>query len=128
MYRFIVAALLCTACGVGSSGTPEETASVGKGVQAGCPDPSNPSVDYISQDVQYCLVVLFSCDPGQQTFSNSCGCGCIGPAPAQVCPSPSDPKVAYISQDPLKCAASLFQCDANQTTFNDWSCGCGCID
>lgn len=135
MYRFIAAVLLCcAACGVGTAPPPEGGSdSVGKGVQASCPNPADPDVDYVSQDPLACAAAFFACAPTQTTFNDSCGCGCIGPAqqtppppPPPVCPDPADPNVHYVSQSVATCSVSLIGCAAGQTAFND-SCGCGCI-
>ena len=132
MYRIIAVILLCAACGVGTSSPPPGPAdSVNRGVQAGCPDPNDPNVDYVSADPLACAAALFQCAPTQTTFNDTCGCGCLGPAtppppPPPICPDASDPNVHYVAQTALACAAALFQCAATQTTFND-ACGCGCI-
>jgi hypothetical protein len=44
---------------------------------AGCPDPEAPFVHYTSQDAAQCALIDFACSPGQQAFSDACGCGCI---------------------------------------------------
>lgn len=31
---------------------------------------------YVSQDVSFCQVVRYVCEPGEQAFGSSCGCGC----------------------------------------------------
>lgn len=95
----------------------------------GCPDPSHPSVDYISQSPLECSVITFACEDGQTGFSNECGCGCIDES-LEDCPDPSDPKVHYLgdsNEDPSFCETILFACEDGQTAFSD-ACGCGCID
>jgi hypothetical protein len=42
-----------------------------------CPSEKNPRVHYVSTDPDECAVIRFYCDPGQEPFSNECGCGCI---------------------------------------------------
>ncbi|MEZ4464414.1 MAG: Kazal-type serine protease inhibitor domain-containing protein [bacterium] len=51
-----------------------------------CPDANDPDVHYVSQDPAECARIRFACEPGQEAFSNACGCGCIGPAAPPVCP------------------------------------------
>ncbi|MFZ4734855.1 MAG: Kazal-type serine protease inhibitor domain-containing protein [Bradymonadia bacterium] len=51
-----------------------------------CPDPNDPAVTYVSDDPEMCQVILFRCEPGQEAFSNECGCGCID-APVCICPA-----------------------------------------
>jgi hypothetical protein len=42
-----------------------------------CPDPQDPAVHYVSEDPAVCAVVRFTCEPGQEAFTDQCGCGCI---------------------------------------------------
>ena len=42
-----------------------------------CPDPTQPSVHYLSQEAAECATILFRCDAGQSPLSDECGCGCI---------------------------------------------------
>ena len=46
---------------------------------AGCPDPDDPSVHYVSRDPEACAVIRYRCEPGQVGFSSDCGCGCQSP-------------------------------------------------
>lgn len=100
-----------------------------------CPDPSDPRVRYFldsHESPSACLaaVVEPECSPGAEYFfSESCGCGCIEPEPAD-CPDPSDPRVHYLAgsdEDPSACWTIYFTCEEGQTPFSD-ECGCGCID
>ncbi len=49
----------------------------------GCPDPEDDEVHYVNEDPEACTTILFSCAPSQTTFNDACGCGCLGPAPAE---------------------------------------------
>lgn len=44
---------------------------------AGCPEPDDPAVRYVSRDPDDCARLRFRCDPGRAPFSNACGCGCL---------------------------------------------------
>lgn len=108
-------------CGCGCIDNPAPT----------CPDPNDPKVHYVAnsnENPAACLVTLFTCDPGQELFSNACGCGCVDAASS--CPDPKDPKVHYANgsdKNPAACLNALFKCSSSQSLFyND--CGCGCID
>lgn len=48
-----------------------------------CPDASDPTVDYQSRRAGGCEGGPL-CRPGQSTFDDACGCGCIG-EPTQTC-------------------------------------------
>jgi hypothetical protein len=104
-----------------------------------CPDPEDPEVTYMNDSAgnpDKCAVILFTCEPGREPFSNECGCGCVGPVPPPAppepplgCPDPNDPKVTYVNDsagDPYQCMAILFTCEPGQTLFSN-ECGCGCI-
>jgi uncharacterized secreted protein with C-terminal beta-propeller domain len=41
-----------------------------------CPDDADPNVHYVSKDPDECSRVRFSCVPGTEGFSDTCGCGC----------------------------------------------------
>lgn len=102
------------------------------GPEPSCPDPNDPKVHYVNQSANNpaaCLNILFSCEPGQEFFSNECGCGCIDGSTA-TCPDPNDPKVHYVNgsdSNPAACLNILFGCEPDQTLFSN-DCGCGCID
>jgi hypothetical protein len=122
--------LLLASCGSESTGPIlQEAGSVGSEIASStaCPDPKDPKVHYVSDQVSTCAAALFSCSQTQTTFNDACGCGCIDQPAVSACPDPKDPKVHYISDQPLKCAAAFFMCSQAQTTFND-ACGCGCVD
>jgi hypothetical protein len=40
-----------------------------------CP-PASSTVRYVSQEPSKCAAITFSCEPTEQLFSNTCGCGC----------------------------------------------------
>jgi hypothetical protein len=105
------------------------TQPVTQGAPAACPDAADPTVWYLSRDVATCAAALFTCGSGQTSFSDGCGCGCLGPSPAQpaTCPAPTAPGVHYVSQDPRKCAAAFYRCEDHQRPIDE-ACGCGCLD
>jgi hypothetical protein len=58
--------------------TQQEPDVCGLGVCcAPCPDPESPDVTYVADDPEQCAVVYYQCEPGERSFSNECGCGCI---------------------------------------------------
>ncbi len=46
---------------------------------AECPDPSDPTVRYVSSDPADCARIRFRCAEGEVSFYNLCGCGCQRP-------------------------------------------------
>lgn len=112
-----------------------------------CPDSSDPTVHYLSEDPSQCGLTdcggpetdCIPCGADQEYFQDDvCGCGCIDitPEPEPACPNPEDPAVHYISQDPAQCLETdcggpetdCIPCGADQEYFDDDVCGCGCID
>jgi|GEM_PF-2916154 len=53
-----------------------------------CPDPASPEVTYISMDVDQCDAIEIMCAPGQMSFDDHCGCGCLGEAMGGECECP----------------------------------------
>lgn len=96
-----------------------------------CPNPEDSGVEYISTDALECAAILFSCEDGEELFSDSCGCGCVAdPEPVGECPDANSESVHYIANsdvDPSICLAIAFGCEEGQELFSD-ECGCGCID
>ncbi len=99
-----------------------------------CPDPSDPEAHYLAgsdTNPAICTRITFACPEGQTSFSDVCGCGCLGGEPEPpACPDPSDPRVHYMddsNENPNVCLAMMFACEEGQTAFSN-ECGCGCID
>jgi hypothetical protein len=43
-----------------------------------CPDPSDPEVIYVSEDLAVCTTISYTCPSNHVVFTSPCGCGCIG--------------------------------------------------
>ena len=83
--------------------------------------PGADEVRYVSEDPAQCQVIRYTCNEGEQHWSDpECGCGC---EPAD-CPAESA-DLTYISDEPSRCAAIRFTCEPG---FEPWfsDCGCGC--
>lgn len=77
--------------------------------------------DYINQDPEACaLIGAFTCEPGDEPFSNECGCGC---APT-TCPEPGIDAL-YANDDPDVCTQITLECPDGRAGFSN-ECGCGC--
>ncbi len=55
-----------------------------------CRDAADPAVHHVTQDPSVCQVIRYTCAPGQEMFSDACGCGCVDPEPAPTCASNAD--------------------------------------
>ena len=44
-----------------------------------CDFNSDPTKDYIGTSAEECASIKFFCDPGEEYFSDECGCGCLDP-------------------------------------------------
>lgn len=75
------AAVMGTGCGV----TTEEEAPASESREATLEaekkkcDYKDPTVRYVSRDPAECQLIFFVCNPGETTFFNECGCGCVLP-------------------------------------------------
>ena len=127
----VSAALLSSGCDDEAPGRTSSTGGVGgSGGEGGggelCPDPADPRVHYVSEDVNECGTVTLECTEDQNGFQNQCGCGCIDKGDP-LCPlSPDDPEIIWISMDPAECGSEPPECGPDETPFNN-SCGCGCV-
>jgi hypothetical protein len=54
---------------------------------AGTCDYSAPGLHYVGTSADQCLTIKFTCNPGQEYFSDACGCGCQD-CPIIDCPAP----------------------------------------
>ena len=115
------------------------------GSDMGCPecaDPNSPDVHYKGESATACFTLLYTCEPGQESFSDACGCGCLGPAEEPVlscgglngsdmgcpeCADPTSPAVHYKGESATACFTLLYTCEPGQESFSD-ACGCGCLD
>ena len=57
-----------------------------------CPDPEDPGVRYVSEDIAECPGLRLNCADNEEPFYSECGCGCVaGPAMCAEdgdCPAP----------------------------------------
>lgn len=42
-----------------------------------CPDPNDPDVIYVSEDLGVCSAISYTCPSNHVVFTSDCGCGCL---------------------------------------------------
>jgi hypothetical protein len=76
----VLAAVLGASCGVSEqeAGAPQTQVSAmeAEAERKKC-DYNDPTRRYVSRDPAECQLIFFTCNPGETTFFNDCGCGCI---------------------------------------------------
>lgn len=86
--------------------------------------PGDPTKHY-KGDPETCPVIKFTCEEGQQYFSDPCGCGCQDVQPP-ACEGDLPDSADFVTTDPQKCQVIKFMCEFPLVPFSDPGCGCGC--
>ena len=98
--------------------------------EQGCPDPADPRVRYVSQDPEHCQAVNFRCEPGEQMFSDACGCGCLIMGRDEHCDDGTEPLCEMIPPvcnefEILAYQNNCYRC-VNPATCHPWGRDPGC--